>query len=403
MNSYGSHCTEPTDESGRFRKPQVTFFVTLFSTMLVVCGKVNFTNLSRYSELNEKTYRRHFEKGFEFLPFNVELVKVATAPSSRLLCVMDCSFLPKSGKATAGIDRYWNGCASRVEKGLEVSVIGVVEVDTATAYALSAQQTLTHTELPAQINRMDQYLYHLDQVRPHLPPQVRYLAVDGAYAKERFVTGAVQLKLQVISKLRCDAHLRFLYTGVQKPRGRKRKYEGKVDFQDPKRFTFVETVQAHVELYTAVVWSVALKRPIRLAYLLNQQDPNRPRFVVLFSTDVEQDAQDLYRLYQLRFQIEFIFRDAKQFTGLQDCQARDVAKLDFHLHASLTALNLARVEAHQHDSGDSPVVLSMNSVKRRALTTHLLNRFITELDLEPTAIKSHPNYQTLLSYGSIAA
>lgn len=202
MDSYGSHCTEPTEQSGRFRKPQVTFFVTLFSTILVVCGKVNFTNLSRYSELNEKTYRRHFEKEFEFLPCNVELVKVATAPDHRLLCVMDGSFLAKSGKATAGIDHYWNGCTSRVEKGLEVSVIGVVEVETATAYALSAQQTLTHTELPAQISWMEQYLYHIEQVRPHLPPHVQYLAVDGAYAKERFVTGTVQLKLQVSSKLR---------------------------------------------------------------------------------------------------------------------------------------------------------------------------------------------------------
>jgi len=45
----------------------------------------------------------------------------------------------------------------------------------------------------------------------------------------------------------------------------------------------------------------------------------------------------------------------------------------------------------------------MTSVKRRALTAHLLDRFITQLDLEPTAIKSHPNYPTLLSYGSIAA
>ncbi|MCY7322281.1 MAG: hypothetical protein LH660_10915 [Phormidesmis sp. CAN_BIN36] len=78
-------------------------------------------------------------------------------------------------QATAGLERYWNGCASRVEKGLEVSVIGVVEVDTNTADALSAQQTLTHTELPEEITRMDQSLYHLDQVRPHLPPQVQYL------------------------------------------------------------------------------------------------------------------------------------------------------------------------------------------------------------------------------------
>ncbi|PZV05782.1 MAG: IS4 family transposase, partial [Leptolyngbya sp.] len=70
MDSYGSHCTDRTGQSGHFRKPQVTFFVTLFSTILVVCGRVNFTNLSRYSELNEKTYRRHFEAEFEFTPLN---------------------------------------------------------------------------------------------------------------------------------------------------------------------------------------------------------------------------------------------------------------------------------------------------------------------------------------------
>ena len=110
IDSYGSHCTEPTDESGRFRKPQVTFFVTLFSTILVVCGKVNFTNLSRYSELNEKTYRRHFGAEFDFTSFNIELVNLATRTEQALLLVMDSSFIAKSGKATTGIDWYWNGC-----------------------------------------------------------------------------------------------------------------------------------------------------------------------------------------------------------------------------------------------------------------------------------------------------
>ena len=126
--------------------------------MLIVCGNVNFTTLSRYREVNEKPYRQRFEKAFEFLPFNVELVNLAIAPSSRLLCVMDASFLPKSGKATAGLDRSWNGCASRVDRGLEVSVIRVVAVETATAHALSAQQTLTHSELPTEITRMNQSL-----------------------------------------------------------------------------------------------------------------------------------------------------------------------------------------------------------------------------------------------------
>ncbi|WP_372726544.1 hypothetical protein [Nostoc sp. C057] len=42
-----------------------------------------------------------------------------------------------------------------------------------------------------------------------------------------------------------------------------------------------------------------------------------------------------------------MFRDAKQFTGLSDCQARDVKKLDFHFNASFTALNIAKLDAHR--------------------------------------------------------
>ena len=403
MDSYGRNCTKPTVKSGHFRKPQVKFFVTLMTTIWVVCGKVNFTNLSRYSGLNEKTYRRHFQQEFEFLKLNVALVEQEHSDGQEWLAVMDGSYVAKSGKGTAGIDWYWNGCASRAEKGLEVSLVALVNVETEAAYALSAQQTLASANLPHEITRMDQYLDHLERVRPHLPASVRYLAVDGAYAKRNFVSGAVRLDLRLISKLRCDANLRYLYTGVQKHRGRPRKYEGKVDFQDLSRLTWVETVAPGIDLYTAVVWSVALKRSIRLAYLLERQDDKKPRFVLLFSTDIEQSALDIYRCYCLRFQIEFIFRNAKQFTGLQDCQARTLPKLDFHFNACFTALNLAQLEARQHHQGDAPFVFSMASVKRRALNHHLLERFIAQLELEPTSIKSHPNYPSLQSYGSIAA
>nr|MBH8573968.1 transposase [Dendronalium phyllosphericum CENA369] len=124
---------------------------------------------------------------------------------------------------------------------------------------------------------------------------------------------------------------------------------------------------------------------------------------VLFSTDISQSPDEIYRFYKLRFQIEFIFRDAKQFTGLSDCQARDVKKLDFHFNASFTALNLAKLDAHQQQSAQKPLIFSMASVKRRALNDHLLDTFISMLDLSPTVIKSHPNYQNLRAYGVIAA
>ena len=144
--------------------------------MLIVCGKVNFTNLSRYSELNEKTYRRQFSEEFDFGRLNAELIQAAVEPEHQQLAVMDCSFLPKSGKATFGLERFWNGCNSRVERGLEVSLVGVVEVATEVCYALHAQQTFAQSEM-AGVSRMDQYLAHLTLGRPQLPSTVQYLAV----------------------------------------------------------------------------------------------------------------------------------------------------------------------------------------------------------------------------------
>lgn len=368
----------------------------------MVCGKVNFTNLSRYSELNERTYRRQYRQDFEFAALNRAVVGRASRAGSTVLAVMDCSFIAKSGKATFGLDAFWNGCASRVETGLEISVVGVVNVETEQGYAMSAEQTYAQSSLP-EFSRMEQYLYHLECVRPYLPSEVEYLAVDGYYAKAGFVSGAVDLKLQVISKLRCDANLQFLYTGAQKRRGRPRKYAGKVDLNDLSRFTFVETVQPDVDLYTAIVWHVSLKRALRVAYLVNRHHSTRVRTCLLFSTDIEQDPTQIYHYYKLRFQIEFIFRDAKQFTGLEDCQARDTQKLAFHFNASLTALNLAKLEALQRHSAQTPFVFSMASVKRRMLNQHLLDRFICNLDLDSSQIKSHPNYSNLCNYGIIAA
>jgi hypothetical protein len=312
--------------------------------MLLVCGKVNFTNLSRYSALSEGTYRRQYQQDFEFAALNRALVAHSVLPTNEwnlhqlkvlwrgisrvvtrfhsfengcqasragtaLLAVMDCSFVAKSGKATFGLDTFWNGTTSRVETGLEVSVVGIVDAESEQAYyALSAEQTYAQSSL-SEFSRMDQYLYHLDCVRPHLPPEVEYLAVDGADAKESFVTGAVDLKLHVISKLRRDANLQFLYTAEQKRRGRPRKYAGKVDFTDLSRFTFVETVQPEVALYTAVVWHVSLKRSIRVAYLVARRHSTRVRTCLLFSTNLEQDPRQIVQYYKLRFQIEFLFRD----------------------------------------------------------------------------------------------
>jgi DDE superfamily endonuclease len=408
----------------------------LFTTIFVVCGNVNFTNLSRYSDLSEKTYRRHFKDTLGFEAVNQCVIEQVRRPKlGPRIAAVDCTFVRKSGRHTEGLDSFYNGSIGKAERGLEWSVVAVIDVDQGTGYALSAQQTQAglsvkaqakKAKLPADIEkcnqtdpktipevlavskpkelprttRMDFYLGHLAECQSYLPKDIRYVAADAFYSKFKWVNGIVGLGLHAIGKLRADANLKVLYTGPQKSKGRRRKYDGKLDCSDLSRFEFVRDLDNHTKLYTAVVYSVSLKRDIRLAYLLKEKDHKRS-YVLLFSTDLEIAPYDLYRFYKARFHIEFIFRDAKQFTGLEDCQSCDADKLDFHFNASLTALNLAKADLLQQHASQEPVSFSIASYKRRALNEHLLERFISKFALDPTLIKSHPAYDAMCAYGLI--
>lgn len=68
------------------------------------------------------------------------------------------------------------------------------------------------------------------------------------------------------------------------------------------------------------------------------------------STDIELSNIDVMEYYQTKFQIEFNIRDAKQFTGLTNCQARDIHKLDFAFDASFTAINVAKVMIYKNQN-----------------------------------------------------
>ena len=384
------------------------------TTIFVVCGKVNYTNLSRYSHYCERTYRRHFEAGLGLEGLNQAVIEQVTADDSTQIVVVDCTFTEKSGRHTHGLDWFYNGKTQRAERGLEWSVVAVVDLAQKTGYALSAQQTEAglSAQAPAAADesqpaksRVDFYLGHLAYCTAYFPARIRYVVADGFYSKYKWVTGVVQLGFHAIGRLRSDANLKFLYEGPQKRRGNRRRYDGKVNLTDPSRFAFVKTLAEGVSLYTAVVWSVSLKRRIRLAYLLKEQEGRRS-YVVLFSTDIDADPLAIYQAYAARFQIEFIFRDARQFTGLADCQARSPEALDSHVNASLMALNVAKAALQStHAKGEPPEPLSFSiaSLKRQALNAHLLDLFAATFALEPTLIKSHPNYQALLNYGVIAA
>ena len=74
---------------------QKKFMVILFSTMLLVYGKVNFTNLGCYSSLSKKTYRRHFLKGFDFQKIHQYFVKKTLNSDRTIIAVIDIVIFSK--------------------------------------------------------------------------------------------------------------------------------------------------------------------------------------------------------------------------------------------------------------------------------------------------------------------
>lgn len=56
----------------KFRKSFVLQTVYIF---LAIKGKINFLQLERFGELDEQTFRNYFDKSYDFLKFNSELLK----------------------------------------------------------------------------------------------------------------------------------------------------------------------------------------------------------------------------------------------------------------------------------------------------------------------------------------
>jgi len=65
--------------------------------------------------------------------------------------------------------------------------------------------------------------------------------------------------------------------------------------------------------------------------------------VNLFSSDLELYYEKIIDYYSLRFQIEFNFRDAKQFWGLEDFMNIKEVPLTNALNLSLFMVNLSQV------------------------------------------------------------
>jgi len=375
------------------------FMLEVFGLILSIKGRINFLQLDRFGNHGEQHYRNQFEGHFDFMTFNAKLV--AEHASKHLTIAFDPSYINKSGKATPGVGWYWSGCVGKTKWGLEIGGIAAIDIDNHTAFHLEAVQTpndLKSTTL------LDHYASVLVERKQSLLSISKYLVADAYFSKQPFVSKLCEQGFQVVSRLRDDAFLQYLFDGKPKPgRGRPKLYDGKVDYQSLNADYF-ETIEENegCRIYKAIVHSKSLKRSINLVivYTMNK---NKWSHKLYFCTDLDLPAKLLLEYYRTRFQIEFVYRDAKQFTGLNDCQARSENKLHFHFNAALSSINLAKTSHWLPISKLERKAFSISSVKTMYHNQLLLNQFFSVFGICPNKKKNQTKVREILRYGTIAA
>jgi hypothetical protein len=185
------------------------------------------------------------------------------------------------------------------------------------------QKTSDKTAVPLtpELQRIKSQVQELQRTIGDVVP-LTYLALDGHFGNNTALQMVRQCDLLIISKLRADSALYLGYDGPYAGRGPHRKYGEKLDYAAlPERYLQQTTTEDGIEtrIYHMEVLHKDFAQPLNVVIIAKINLKTQARaHVILFSSDLALSWQKVMDYYCLRFQIEFNFRDAKQYWGLED-------------------------------------------------------------------------------------
>jgi putative transposase len=260
----------------------------------------------------------------------------------------------KAGKETYGLGRFFSSLQNRVIPGLSFFVFSLIDVQERRSYPIQAVQIIKEPKQPKKKEKdkppqaqkrpigRPKGSKNKKKEPPVLSPEllriqpilqaflvilkgvltVRYLVLDGHFGNHPSAWMVLQAGLQLVSKFRSDAALFEPFTGKYCGHGPHPTYGDKVDVRRMKRkYLKADETEAGIrtQIYQAALLNHEFVSPINVVVILKTNlSTKKQAHVILFSTDLELSYEKLYDYYTLRFQIEFNFRDAKQYWGLDD-------------------------------------------------------------------------------------
>ena len=373
--------------------------IEILFLFMTIPRKINFLQLGRYGTRSEQCYRQTFERSVDWMEFNLWMSAFNFRYGSRRMGIaIDPSYISKSGSHTPHVGTFWSGCADAVKHGLEILGIGIIDVDLHECMMLRAVQTTL--EKGAEKDEMTLYQWYakvLGDYKAQLQRVSRYIVADAAFSKKTFVGLVLPVGFHLVSRLRSDAVLYYLWDGEPTGRpGRPRVKGDKIDFKnlDKSKMRKLDIEPEDGEAYALKAHCKSLGRVVSLVIHIMPKGGHK----LYFSTDENMSGEDVIEYYRTRFQIEFNFRDAKQFTGLTDSQARSLAKLDFAYNASFAAVNVAKT-VRRHFAPE----MSIGKLKSLMVNTYYLQRIICVFEEQPNMTLNTDLFKELFKIAEHAA
>jgi hypothetical protein len=325
-------------------------------------GRVTMLGVSRWTEKggSYRTVQRFYNTVMpwallHWLFFKTHLYQA----EDEYILIGDECIVPKAGKKTHGLERFFSSLYGKPIPGLAFFSVAVVNTRERRAYPLQVAQmqgsecgkrTAARPSAEKKKRKVTgkravgrpQGSKNKDKTPVTLTPElrliknmllkqlllcngwlpVRHVVLDGHFGHNNALQMVRQCGLQLLSKLRCDAALYFPYTGPQRQYGARRKYGDKLNYDHlPARYLQASQVEHGIrtEYYQATMLHKSFAQPLNVVIIMKTNLKTGARaHVILFSSDLDLPYAQVVDYYRLRFQIEFNFRDAKQYWGLDD-------------------------------------------------------------------------------------
>ncbi len=417
--------------------------------LLAITGRVTMLGLSRWTDAggSYRTVQRFFDTPISWAKVHWCFIRdnLRDAKATYILAG-DEVVVTKSGKHTYGLDRFFSSLYKRPVPGLCFFNFSLINTKTRSAYPVLSKQVIRDkVEGPksssGKAKKQKKCLQSKQRKAPGRPKgsknknkakpelslylrfiqdnlktllarismdlSVVYVVLDGAFGDNDTTQMIRQCDKHLISKLKHNSALYFPYEGPYAGRGPKRKYGDKIDYDNIPQEFLKETSREEdiqTDIYQMTMLHRLFAHPLNVVVIHKTNLVTQAKaHVVLFSSDLELDYDKLIDYYKLRFQIEFNFRDAKQYWGLEDFMNIKQTPLYNAVNLSFFMVNLSHVLIQQTRTDTNNPDFNVSDLKAHFRGLKYVNETLKLLQKKPDPILIQHISTEIAKLGSINA